>query len=678
MKKTLFVFLLFMTTVPAFCQNAEIDSLVTLIKNSSVDSVRIRELNNLAEAYNNQGMVDSAYAAVDRSMKLNDATKGFFRGPYCMIYSYAALSNIEFDKGNFEKSRSWSRKALTISRMYHYGDRTARLYKDIGDTFGVIGTNDSALYYYRLCLDDPHTKKDQKSTADCCINIGDCYQQMGETGMALIYYTIAEKAYEKMDYLKGMALSTGGIGSIYDKEGKSDKALDYYLKALRVYEKNNKKAGMADMYINISELFLNQGDYPKATDYSMKALKVDQDASNKNGMGVCYNELGKIAEKQNDTLAARSYFIKALDLFRENGNNNRYAGILANLGDLARDRGELEVALRYDDAALKMYIEMDHVEGQSVTYTNMGRIYGDMKKIPLALDYFRKGIAIAAKNKLIEQLQTGYYDLSRLQSRTGDFKGAYENYSLYTQLKDSLINRKNIQRLAETELTYMFEKKENKIRDEQEKKEAALISDGKRRQVTFIAIITVLLLSLTVIFLLFNRQKLKARKDKIIFEQQEALLQSEKQKTEEELGNAKKQLDIYTGNLILKSRMIDDFREEIAKLSALKSKEIYSEKIEQLDSLNKLIILTNDDWDKFRELFEQVHKGFFVKLKDKLPGLTNAEIRIVCLMKLNIDNKQMANMLGVSPDTIVKTKYRLRKKMSPAEGEDFESIVKAL
>jgi DNA-binding CsgD family transcriptional regulator len=137
-------------------------------------------------------------------------------------------------------------------------------------------------------------------------------------------------------------------------------------------------------------------------------------------------------------------------------------------------------------------------------------------------------------------------------------------------------------------------------------------------------------------------------------------------------------LDNYTENLIGKSKAIEELNIEIEKLKGLKSTEIYNKKIDNLDDLTNSTILTNDDWEKFKDLFEQVYKGFFTKLRDKYANLSKAEIRLISLMKLNLDTKQMANMLGVSPSTITMTKYRLRKKINLTEKEDIDLIIQSL
>jgi DNA-binding CsgD family transcriptional regulator len=107
-------------------------------------------------------------------------------------------------------------------------------------------------------------------------------------------------------------------------------------------------------------------------------------------------------------------------------------------------------------------------------------------------------------------------------------------------------------------------------------------------------------------------------------------------------------------------------------------KEIDEARIENIEHLNKVTILTEDDWTKFKNLFEQVYKGFFIRLKEKLPDLTQSEVRLVCLTKLNLDTKQMAGILGVSFATIRQSRYRMRKKLGLSEEGGIEDIIESI
>lgn len=75
------------------------------------------------------------------------------------------------------------------------------------------------------------------------------------------------------------------------------------------------------------------------------------------------------------------------------------------------------------------------------------------------------------------------------------------------------------------------------------------------------------------------------------------------------------------------------------------------------------ILSEENNWDKFKMHFEEVHPSFFTKLKEKHPNLTENELRLCAYCKMNISNKHIAQMLSVQPQTIIIARYRLRKKM---------------
>ncbi len=50
-------------------------------------------------------------------------------------------------------------------------------------------------------------------------------------------------------------------------------------------------------------------------------------------------------------------------------------------------------------------------------------------------------------------------------------------------------------------------------------------------------------------------------------------------------------------------------------------------------------------------------------LKDRYPDLTPNEMRLSALVKLNLTIKEMAAILGISPDSVKTARYRLRKKL---------------
>ena len=102
-------------------------------------------------------------------------------------------------------------------------------------------------------------------------------------------------------------------------------------------------------------------------------------------------------------------------------------------------------------------------------------------------------------------------------------------------------------------------------------------------------------------------------------------------------------------------------------------------KIEKFEKLLNSVLLTENDWSDFRKIFDKLHYGFLPRLKLRHPDLTEGEKRLAVLIKLRLSNKEMARMLGISPNSIVKSRYRLKKKLCPdTEDKSLEGYVKCI
>lgn len=107
-----------------------------------------------------------------------------------------------------------------------------------------------------------------------------------------------------------------------------------------------------------------------------------------------------------------------------------------------------------------------------------------------------------------------------------------------------------------------------------------------------------------------------------------------------------------------KSEMAERLNAEIRRLSDM------GERSQYLEQLNNSTILTEADWTRFRDLFEKVHPGFIAGQKGLYPELTRAGLRVLVLEKLGLDAHEIANTLGISLNTVYKTRQRMRRKDS--------------
>ncbi|OOQ57035.1 tetratricopeptide repeat protein [Mucilaginibacter pedocola] len=224
-----------------------------------------------------------------------------------------------------------------------------------------------------------------------------------------------------------------------------------------------------------------------------------------------------------------------------------------------------------------------------------------------------------------------YRYLAEYNERKGNSAVALSYIKQADLLQDSLTRRNDAHKLARAQQRLESEKYAQKI---------AEVEKEKRLEKTLRQAALVILALVLIVGFMYYKRAQAIRKQK-----------------ESELEATKQQLLQQTQILREKSEQADNLHAEMEKLSAT------GQRSEYLEQLTRATILTDDDWASFRTLFEKVYPNFISEQKQLYPGITPAEIRLAVLDKLELNTNEMANMLGVSKNTIHQTRVRLRKKM---------------
>jgi DNA-binding CsgD family transcriptional regulator len=87
--------------------------------------------------------------------------------------------------------------------------------------------------------------------------------------------------------------------------------------------------------------------------------------------------------------------------------------------------------------------------------------------------------------------------------------------------------------------------------------------------------------------------------------------------------------------------------------------------------------LKQNAFEDFEKYFIEVHPRFYNSLKQKYPDLSQNELKVCALIRLNLNNKQIAEITGKSSRSVENTRYFIRKKMDLSlEDNLFEEISK--
>lgn len=82
-----------------------------------------------------------------------------------------------------------------------------------------------------------------------------------------------------------------------------------------------------------------------------------------------------------------------------------------------------------------------------------------------------------------------------------------------------------------------------------------------------------------------------------------------------------------------------------------------------------------EDWECFETAFANVRPGFLKNLLERYPRLTRNERRLCCLLSIDLDTKHIARILMIQPDSVKKSRQRLRAKLGMSRNETFADFL---
>lgn len=93
------------------------------------------------------------------------------------------------------------------------------------------------------------------------------------------------------------------------------------------------------------------------------------------------------------------------------------------------------------------------------------------------------------------------------------------------------------------------------------------------------------------------------------------------------------------------------------------------------DHLYNGSLLTPKQWTEFKIEFEKLHPLILLHAKEITPRITSAEERLICLMYLQLNNKQIGSILGISIDSVARSKRRLKLRIPIPAGDSLEDFI---
>ena len=232
-------------------------------------------------------------------------------------------------------------------------------------------------------------------------------------------------------------------------------------------------------------------------------------------------------------------------------------------------------------------------------------------------------------------------------------------------IKDSLFTSKKYIQIEELKTIYETEKKETEIllqKQEIESLNKGVEISNLRKGLYAGGMFTFIAVSI----LLYFGFKQRIKKNQIEREKQEAIYK-------QEIAFKKKELASQTLHLVQKNTFIQELKENLVKIK--QSPELFKVEFRRLVMLLKKESAEDKDWEVFKSYFSEVHNNFDKKLKGIYADISEKEIRLASFIRMNLSTKEIASMLNVMPDSVSKSKYRLKKKLNLPKEADLNTFL---
>ncbi len=412
--------------------------------------------------------------------------------------------------------------------------------------------------------------------------------------------------------------------------------------------------------------------------------------SNLNNVAMCY---GKLNEFDN----ALAYFKKALEINNsedydlEPWRRTAWVGILnGNIGDMYFEGGMYEKAIPF----LRKDVELSGKNYSAISHLiSLNR---------LAIALFKTG-EVAEGKLLLDGAKAEYRQISNSFNRHGNYRShlkvrkeqmeasiayykAIENYNSafflaerYSQMQDSISKLKRKQNLSWIDMQLQL--------DSERKENTKLLSSlrSSNQMVVFSAVFIIIVAFSLFITWKYYRSKAKTRelanarliaeiseqKERELRKQVEEKARAEKQelendRLEEELAVKQRELAMYTQRLVEKNQKLQELLSLVQEQKPINR---------QLEGLIKQELTQDEEWDSYQQVFEQVHPGFFNRLSQHYPQLTQNDLRYAAYVKMGLSSKEIASVLNINAESLKKTRYRIRQKINLDSSQKINDFI---
>jgi tetratricopeptide (TPR) repeat protein len=572
-------------------------------------------------------------------------------------------------------ARDYAQQAFDLSEKLDYKKGIANGYLQFGNYFSNRTENDSATYFYELSLEKFKEIKSIRGQIFANHSLAGIEREKGNYDRAIeithrniALYNDQNRNETDLKEFNLIGAEYEVLGSVYMDKGNYTLALNETLNALRFFEEVGDKVRKGDALLQLGQIEYKLGNFNASLAYEEEAFSIYRDEDDKVYQSYAANHAGLAAEALGDMQKAEEYQRAAMTLAQEVGVKSTLSTALRDLGRIYSKKGLLNDARTFLEESYKVSESTGIQLDIASSLKELAQVDYQSKEFSEALKKMDRVIEMAESIGAVSILGQSYKERSQIHESLGKYTNAIADLRTYQIINDSIFNSRKSQQIEELKTIYETEKKEAEIAL-QEEEINTLNAKAKVDQLTkgLYAGGMASALALSGLLVFGYRQKMK--KNKIAREKQEEIYK-------QEIAHKKKELTSQTLHLVQKNTFIQELMENLENIK--NSPEKFKMEFRRIVMLLKKENASDKDWEVFKTYFAEVHNDFDQKLKTIYQDISEKEIRLAAFLRMNLTTKEIAATMNVLPDSILKSKYRLKKKLGLDKATDLNDFLNSI
>lgn len=469
-------------------------------------------------------------------------------------------------------------------------------------------------------------------------------------------------------------------GSTYRDIKDAPRAVAAFQRAAEIGKNCTNDTLNGRIYGQLASLFAFQGLYAESMKATKEAYRYHSACHNYKGIAFCLRDMARIYDMNNQLDSAEIFYREAYTLMKEKFSPEEACGIREEMAGFYYNWGKT-------DSAEVMARQIHACHPSSLSYLVLGKVYYQKQMFDSAYVYLQKVIS----GNSIYHRRSAYRLLHLITEKQKKYQEAHQYASLCIHALDS------ISQITQTEEVGKIHSLYNYNLSEQENQQ--LESKTKQQKLLLFQLLFVASILIGIVAYLFYRLREHHRNYAVREQHLQQISEDQEAKSNRRIIENEQQIALLAEQLEAAKLENDTFRHAILEAQA-KALGATNEQIRTIQNEQEMRLLAfhhsdiylhfhhvtksselkENDWKQLSEALDATFPNFLRHLYALYPKLSEQELRICYLIKIDLKRSSIAELLSRSVSAITNSLSRLYEKIHNEKGtpQQMEEIIQKL